>query len=467
MWVRAEISNVIRVKDPSDMLTAYCKKELVLDNPDYEKKARMGFWTGNTPRTIRLFETWGDRSLVLPYGMLDEITPFFGSADEIVWNIDKRYVIDYNGADVPLYDYQEAAVKEMLTHSCGILQSPAGSGKTQMGIAMAVRSGMKTLWLTHTKDLLTQSKDRAARYVDPALLGTITEGKVNIGEAITFATVQTMSKMDLLSHCSDWDMVIVDECHRCAGSPSQVTMFYKVLNYLRAKYKYGLSATVHRSDGMIRATTALLGNVKYTVPDEAVKEKTMQVTICPVSTHTVIGPSCVNTDGTLNYTRLINYLTENYGRNIAIWNTLQDHKGESSLILSDRLEHLETLMEMLPSSMRQDAVMISGKMTSKKGKAEREAAIEQMRTGEKKYLFATYSLAKEGLDIPRLRYLYMATPVKDYAVVVQSVGRIARTFPGKEPPVCFDFVDNIGYLKRAFRTRVTHYRKAGCNLEQI
>ena len=44
--------------------------------------------------------------------------------------------------------------------------------------------------------------------------------------------------------------------------------------------------------------------------------------------------------------------------------------------------------------------MIDGKMTSKKRKAEREQAIEDMRTGKKRYLFATYSLAKEGLTFP-------------------------------------------------------------------
>lgn len=39
----------------------------------------------------------------------------------------------------------------------------------------------------------------------------------------------------------------------------------------------------------------------------------------------------------------------------------------------------------------------------------REQALDDMQTGKKKYLFATYQLAKEGLDIPRLERLYMVT----------------------------------------------------------
>lgn len=42
--------------------------------------------------------------------------------------------------------------------------------------------------------------------------GTITEGKVNIGKGITFATIQTMCKLDLSRYKDFWDVIIVDEC---------------------------------------------------------------------------------------------------------------------------------------------------------------------------------------------------------------------------------------------------------------
>jgi superfamily II DNA or RNA helicase len=109
--------------------------------------------------------------------------------------------------------------------------------------------------------------------------------------------------------------------------------------------------------------------------------------------------------------------------------------------------------------------MISGKMTSKKGKAERELAIEQMRTGEKKYLFATYTLAKEGLDVPRLERLFLTTPQKDEAVIIQSLGRIARKFKGKAKPVCIDFVDkNIGIMVGMWKKRMRIYRAKGVEM---
>ena len=453
------VGNNIRIKNPSAEIISWCQAHLKLNNPEYAKKVRMGFYLGNTPKFLFLYEVHGDE-IILPYGTLKQIKLLIQNA--IVTSDFKPFEsIDY-GKPIPLYPYQEIAVKQAKNGFYGILQSKAGSGKTQMGIALIKEYGRRTLWLTHTLDLLNQSKERAERYIDKSFIGTITEGKVNIGSGVTFATIQTMCKLDLSQYKDMWDVIIVDECHRVAGTPTQMSMFAKVLNSLSARHKYGLSATVHRSDGMIQATFALLGDVVYTVPDEAVADKVMQVGIKPIGTGVKISRECLNTDGTLNYTRLINYLCEDWNRNDLIRGSIVDEHDKSCLILSDRLEHLETLMKMLPDWLAPYAVMISGKMTTKKGKAEREQALEDMRSGKKKYLFATYSLAKEGLDIPCLERLFMATPQKDYAVITQSIGRIARTCEGKADPICYDFVDDIGYLVKSYKKRCTTYKKNNC-----
>lgn len=456
MGMRAKISNVITITAPSPELLKWCKSNLTLSNPDFVRKQRMGFWTGNTPKEIRLYERHGD-ALELPYGVLGDILPMLHRALDTDWPTVLE--IDYGGTDVPLYDYQQIAVEAMYSARYGILVSPAGSGKTQMGVALIKRYSRPALWLTHTKDLLIQSRDRATLYMDPSTFGTITEGRVEIGSGITFATVQTMCKTDL-THLRDmWDVVVVDEVHHAAGSPTTVTQFYKVLNALAARHKYGLTATAHRSDGLMPAVYSLIGPVQYTIPDVSVADKIMRVGIMPIQTGIELTEECQNPDGTLNYTSMVTMLTQNPFRNTLIADTIAENIGYSSLILSDRIEHLEAIMNLLPDRMREDTVLITGKMTSKRGKAEREMGIERMRSGLKKYLFATYQLAKEGLDIPCLERLYLTTPVKDEAVVIQSIGRIARTFEGKTNPVAYDFVDDIRYCERAFRQRMRHYKR--------
>lgn len=453
------VGNQLRIQEPTADLLDWCKKNMVLANPDYTKKVRMHLWLGNTPQKLYLMQ-WDGDTLVLPYGCLNTVLSM--GECEVINDLPSPKKVDF-GCSVPLYDYQEAAKEAMLKAYYGILQSPAGSGKTQVGIALAAALGRKTLWLTHTRDLLSQSKNRAEQYMSPSLTGTITEGRVQIGKAITFATVQTMCNLDLGRYRDVWDCIIVDECHRVAGTPTSVTQFSKVLNSLAARHKYGLSATVHRADGMIAATYALLGQIAYQVPDAAVAEKVMTVSVLPRPTHQGLSREFLDTDGTIIYAKLVNFLADRYDRNELIAADLVENRDHYNLILSDRLSHLEYLMKHLPHDLRDQAVMVDGKMTSKKAKAMREQAIEDMRQGRKRYLFATYSLAKEGLDIPRLDRLYLATPQKDYAVITQSIGRIARTFEGKAEPVVYDYVDEgIQYLVRSYKKRCATYRKCGC-----
>jgi len=462
--MRIEISNRIRVDGPSPELVAWCKKHLVLTNPEYAKKARMGFWLGDTPKTISLME-WDGNTLVLPYGCLkvmeDLADPYFDYWTKC-FGTPKN--VDY-GCEVPLYDYQQEAVEVMSKVYCGILQSPAGSGKTQMGIALAAKLGVKTLWLCHTLDLVKQSKDRAELYMSPHLTGLISRGKVQIGQAITFATVQTMSNLNLSLYKDTWDCIIVDECHHAVASPTAVKMFAKVLESLAARRKYGLSATVHRADGLIAATHALLGPVCHKVPDSAVADKIMKVTILPRPTEQGLSREFMDTDGTIIHSRMINFLADRYDRNELIAQDLVENRDHYNLILSDRVGHLKYLMSHLPPDLRKQSALVDGSMVNKAEKAAREQAIEDMRTGRKRYLFATYALAREGLDIPRLDRLYLTTPQKDFAVITQSIGRIARTFEGKGEPICYDYIDNgIVTLVKAYKKRCTTYRKLGCKI---
>ena len=457
-----EIGSEIRIKNASKELNVWAQENLIIPNPQYRERERRGLWVGNTPKYLWLYRVDGS-DLIVPTGVGKQVRKFLSERDQISVQLADNDILEYKG-NIPLYDYQKTAVEAMRRTSCGILQSPCGSGKTQMGIALAAVLKRKVLWVTHTQDLLTQSFARAEQYFPAETLGTITDGKVRLGSHMTFATVQTLSKLDLTQYRDAWDVVIVDECHRLAGSPTQVTMFYKVMNSLAARYKYGLSATVHRSDGMIKSTFAVLGPVVYQVPDEAVADKIMKVRICRRDTGLAINRSCLDTDGTLVYNELLSYLGESRERNELIVKDLISQAGHSCLVLASRLEQLRNIRNMLPEELREVSAMIDGSMTSKRGKAEREAAIEDMRTGRKHILFASFGLAKEGLDIPRLDRLYLVSPQKDYAVVTQSIGRIARKADGKTDAVCYDYVDDIQFCENQFKRRKTHYRKAGCIL---
>ena len=447
--MKAYIGNKI-IATATNQLLDYCENKLTIDNPDYIKKERLGLWIGKTPKKIRLYEVRGE-DLILPFGCARGI-----------WNLlnkhDKEY--DFTGAgikiegELPLYDYQEEAVEQAMQYKNGVLVSAAGSGKTQMGIEIIRRIGQKALWITHTSDLLSQSKKRAEQYLK-CKMGTITEGKVDIQD-ITFATVQTMCNLDLDSLKHEFSVVIVDECHRVCSSPTKLTMFGKVINALASRYKIGLTATSHRSDGMIQSMYALLGDIFHVVPASATADKTIKAKIKTINTGFKLdrNSEAIDTDGTIIFAKLINEICFDESRNEFIAEYIKQCRNESVLVLSDRLGQLRDLKAIVGHG-----VMIDGTMTSKKGKSKREKAIKDMQEGKEKVLYASFNLAKEGLDIPCLTRLILASPKKDYAVIVQSVGRIERKTERKKEAIVYDFLDNLGICNSMYNSRKRVYKK--------
>lgn len=444
-----KISNNIEI-NVNDVVAKYCKENLELDNPEYYTKEKMGFYLGDTPKKIKLYDSKVGK-FILPFGCIRDLWEMKLLNDVILDFADKN--INIKGK-LPLYDYQEKAVEEMIKAKNGVLVSAAGSGKTQMGIELIRRIGKKTLWVTHTKDLLKQSKDRFETYLK-AETGVISEGKSDIKD-VTFATVQTLSNMDLEKLKYEFSVVIVDECHRVAGSPTKLTMFYKVLDYFACRYKYGLTATAHRADGLIKSMYSIIGNVAHRVPTSATNEKTIKAKVKIINTHTNLYElgDCKNDSGDIVFSKLISEICDLERRNLFIAQDIIENSDKSCLVLSDRLAQLRQIRALVGKG-----TMITGKMTTKKGKEQREKAIRDMQEGKEKILFASYNLAKEGLDIPCLSRLFMASPKKDYAVIVQSVGRIERKVENKEIGVVYDYNDDIGICQAMCKSRIGHYVK--------
>lgn len=460
--MRILVSNKIKIENYSQEVLDYCKQTLVLPNPEYYKREAQGRWTGNTQREFVLYERVGN-DLLLPFGCFKELWQRFGNRCEFKSCIRGITAVNYQ-SHIQLYPYQEQAVKRLLQAKNGILVSPCGSGKTQMALELIARIGGKALWLTHTGELLTQSMDRAKSCFDlPSnAYGTITAGKVNIGSAITFATVQTMCNIDIKQYAREWDVVIVDECHKAIGTPTKIMQFYKVLSNLSARYKIGVTATPKRADGLERCMTALLGNIEHTIPKEEVKKFTCPVKVKKIETDYKPNLDVVLAgDGTIVYSDLIKDLTSNTKRNEKIAEDIKvlinSDETVRILVLSDRVEHLSTLREMLSGYKVRQLMALSN---SKKAREERRQVLKDLNDCKINVVLATYALAKEGLDVPNLNYVVFASPQKDETTVTQSAGRVGRKAEGKEYGVVIDYVDsNFGMLAGFSKKRNSVYKK--------
>ena len=444
--MKLTIANDLRIENPNQEVIDYCNKELTIDNPDYLTAERVGRYTGNIPRKLKLYVKNGN-TYVLPFGCLSSLWKITGGF-EYQLNFHTFKKNEMKGG-INLRDYQQKALNSLKTGKNGILEAPCGSGKTQIGLQLIKEVGGRALWLTHTKKLLEQSKARCELYFQGDF-GTITEGEIHLGKDITFATVQTMSKIDVEIYKDEFDIVVVDECHHCVGSPTKVMQFYKILTNCNCRYKYGLSATLNRADNMITSLFTIIGDVLHTIPKEAVGNYIIKAEHRKVDVD--LDYNMMNylaPDGTLDYNALINTLSFDERRNQIIVNNVfkEFNNGRKQIILCHRVKQVETLGNMIKQFAKVNS--ITGKVNQKTRQYDGDVII------------ATYSLAKEGLDIPELEVLHLATPQKNPSTTEQSVGRIERNISGKSKPICYDYVDNnISYCLNCFKRRKSILKKS-------
>ena len=444
------INNKIRIVNPTNEMKNYVEENLVIKNPEYIRNERLGYSNWKTPRFLVWYEIDGN-DLIVPFGFLDWLWDF----DRDIQHYENRIIVGERlkyKSKIKLFDYQEKVKEKAYQKKNGIIVMPAGSGKTQTALELIAKLGLKTLWITHTIDLLKQSYDRAKDNFENVGLGKIAGGKVEIGSHITFATVQTLKSIDLQEYADMWDVVVVDECHRICGTPAGAGMFYKVINKLVARYKYGLTATCYRNvKGTEKAIYSLLGKTIIELDKEVIGDRIIPATVVKVKTNfDEIPLECEEVDGTIKYANLTTALSEDFKRNQIIIDLLQKCKDNYTLVLADRINQMYYL---------QNKIGYGNVIDSKTQKDIREKAIQEVRDGKEKVLFATYGLAKEGLDIPRLDRLILASPHRDKATIIQSIGRIERKFENKDKPICYDLVDDLNYFEKMYKTRKGYYKK--------
>lgn len=470
------ISNKIYIQNPTKEIKDWVYNNLILVNPKYETMCRIGKENEakrmHIPQRLNLFIKKGNTLIISTgclYGIWQYLKKDIVNTDFApIYQIKEQHFISDNAPK--LYDYQEKAVNSLLKAKGGILQAGCGAGKTIMSCELFKRIGQRTLFLVHTGDLLRQAKQNFISFFPLLKIGEITDGKVNIGEDITFATWQTMCKIDRDIYMNYFNVIIVDEVQHCVSSPTQIKHLGQIVDISKARYIYGLSATPYRADTMTNALYSIIGlnpqgEFKPTYIVDRQDTNTLTALHLEIDLKTPISYEYMDTDGKMIYSELIDYLSSNQDRQNAIINkivecqdreyinVLQSKKVETlyrkQMVLCNLVKQAQDLVELINSKTKLKAVLLIGKV----GDSKRQKILNDKLGKEWDVIVATYSLAKEGLDLPILSALHLATPQKDKSTIIQSVGRIERAYD-KGKPVVFDYVDtNIPYCVSAFRKR--------------
>ena len=392
----------------------------------------------NTPKYLKGYEE-SSEFLKLPRGLKEKLFEYLN------YNLVKYKIIDNRVFEkietkrilFTLRAEQEDAIKEILKYDSSICVAPPGFGKTLIGAKIFEQRAVKTLIIVNKNMLLDQWISRFVDYFGykKSDIGFLGKSQNRLNGNIDIATMQSLNNIPEL--VENYTQVIVDECHHIPA-----LTFEQIVKNFKGKYILGLSATPNRKDELDPILYQQLGNISY----EYKKPKTHTNRLLVIKTEF--------TSSADNYAAIINELVSNEDRNRQIVKTIKENIDRKILLLSDRIEHLN-LLENILKEENIDFVSVHGSQNKK----EQVENMQKVKTSS--LILATSSFFGEGIDFPHLNTIIFATPISFYGRLIQYLGRIGR---GNQECLAIDFLDsknamlNSTYKKRLEGYKAMHYK---------
>ena len=356
-------------------------------------------------------------------------------------------------------DVADVSVQHLNTHGGGILQLRCGFGKTIIALHLFARLKVKVLVLVHKEFLMNQWKERIAQFLPDATVGTLQAKTVDVdGRDIVIGMLQSIAVGKYPDTIyEDFGLCCFDECHHLGAE-----VFSKSLDITRTRYMLGLSATPDRKDRLRKVFDWHLGEVIYKVEARVTQHVYVEVLAFEdesVNKRSSDGVIVMQHDGRpILYdekpafrAKLLSYLVESASRMRVLVARVLEYAADSNrriLVLSERRKHLEAIGKALGAHDIEHGYYWGGA---------KQADLDDAAT--KQVVLGTYHMASEGMDIPVLNTVFLASPKSD---VKQSVGRILRKTDHLVLPTIVDLVDmTFPCLARQLNTRKRFYKQCG------
>lgn len=423
-------------------------------NPEFYRLQAKRYSTYGVPKRIDCADMT-DNHLIVPRGCVNEVREIVDSYDVKFEISDQRNEGDQINVAFKgeLRPQQQIAVDKMKEHEHGVVSATTGFGKTVTAAALIANRNTNTLIIVHRKQLMQQWVEQLSAFLSVRKdeIGQIGGGKRKQTGRIDVAMIQSLSRDGGVDPVvTQYGQVIVDECHHL----SAVT-FERVMKQIRAKYVYGLTATLTRKDGLHPIITMQCGPVIYKAD---AKE---QAKIRPYNHRIIVRNTSFKTKSE-KFQEICNELIDDSSRNERLFNDvlLELEAGRTPLILTERVQHIEELLKLFKGFVK-NIVMLTGGMKKK----EQDLALEKLDSiSEKEELLviATGKYIGEGFDYPRLDTLFLPMPISWKGVLQQYVGRLHRDYPDKSEVRVYDYVDkHVPVLMKMHEKRLAGFAAMG------
>jgi len=352
----------------------------------------------------------------------------------------------------------EQTVAHLDAHGGGLLQLRCGFGKTIIALYLFARLKVKVLVLVHKEFLMNQWRERIAQFLPDARVGTLQAKVCDVEDRdIVIGMLQSVAVGKYPESTYDaFGICCFDECHHLGAA-----VFSKAMDIGRTRYMLGLSATPDRKDGLRKVFDWQLGEVickveaKVTqhvyVEVEPFKDPDVTVTPEKMVVLRINGQPTLYEEKPSFRAKLLTYLVESVPRMDHLTQVVLTYAADPLrrvLVLSERRKHLEAIGKRLTAAGVEHGYYWGGA---------KQAALEDAAT--KQVLLGTYHMASEGMDVPELNTVVLASPKSD---IKQSVGRILRKTDHPVLPTVVDLVDaSLPCFARQLHIRKRFYKASG------
>jgi superfamily II DNA or RNA helicase len=362
---------------------------------------------------------------------------------------------------IHLRSYQTEAIRSLFCSWREGMRRPAvvlptGSGKTvifshvvrdfhakQSGpldvLKVRPQTGFRSLILVHRDELADQALDKIHQTAPDLFAGKIKAEWDDYNADVMVASVQTLSRdarlrrvLDAQSEFGDIGLIITDECHH-APAPS----YRKIYDALPDAVNAGFSATLIRGDGVglgsvwddVVYDRSVLWMISrgFLVDVRGQRVRLDQLELSKVKKSAgdfqakALGSAMVAADSP----RVIAAALRRYAPN-----------RRSIVFCPDVFSAVATASAIGPSA----AVVTGGTP-----REDRRLIYKQFETGELRVIVSCMVLT-EGFDAPWADCAVIARPTKSPALYQQMVGRVLRTWPGKDDALVIDVTGTGGRL---------------------
>ena len=344
-------------------------------------------------------------------------------------------------------EYQKQVINDILTEintndSC-IACLYTGWGKTFASLYVASKLGVKTLILVNKQTLLEQWREQIIKFteIEPGII----QGKnVNIEPNICIGMIQSISMKEYPPDIfNDFSFSIFDETHHYCSK-----IFSNIFFKIGSKYNLGLTATIKRADRLEHTLEWFLGKVAVNVKFLLIEPTIMIYNYYDYSENVIR----YMPNGKINTPSSITNITYDNIRTEFILNLIKEcySSNRNILVLTERKAHCELMLSRLKNYSV--GIYVGGMKNE-----------ELIKANQCKIIIATYQMASEGYDNPKLDTLVLASPKGN---VEQAIGRILRR-KNENPALVIDINDCISIFNNWNKKRQSFYKSKKFKVELV